>query len=106
MFERFLSRQKVESGPQPLIPGFVENPEIQGLVSRCAQAWRNAFAYTHDGQLDKAKEYKKELDALLEEHKDELKSYLQPYIDLGPEKLKEYAQGSENDSRQVASMLS
>ncbi len=105
MFGNFFNKPKVESGPKPLIPEFVENPEVQTIVSECAEAWRNAFAYTHDGQLDKAKEYNEQLNRLLEEHKEEIRSYLQPYIDLGREKLKEYARGPENDRRQVASML-
>lgn len=105
MFEKFFNKSPQESGPKGLLPNFIEDPKVQSYVTQCAKAWRNAYAYTHDGQLDEAKKYQDELDQLLEEYRDEIQSYLQPYIDLGTEKLKGYAQGEENDRRQVATMF-
>ena len=106
MFEKFFNRPKtVESGQKPLIPDFIENAELQNNVKECVDAWRQAFAYTHDGQLEEAEKYNAEVKRLLEENGDEMRTYLQPYINLGPEKLGGYATGPENDRRQVATMI-
>lgn len=106
MFGKFFNRPaKVESGPKPLIPDFIENPELQNAVKECADAWRLAYAYTHDGQLEEAKKHNEEVDRLLKENGDEMRTYLQPYIALDSEKLRGYATGPENDRKQVAAMI-
>ncbi|OHB16199.1 MAG: hypothetical protein A2431_02205 [Candidatus Zambryskibacteria bacterium RIFOXYC1_FULL_39_10] len=105
MFEKFFNKPKSEQVPEPLIPNFLEDPEVQDIVSRCATARRNAFAYVHDGQLDKAAEYDKEVREIIVENEEKLKTYLSPYIDLGSDGLNRYTSGTENDRRQVASLL-
>jgi len=106
MFERFISHfKKQESVPEPLIPNFVENSETQDLVSKCAEAWINWYAFTHDGQPNEAKKYDKEVEQLIKEYKEVLTDYLQPYMDLTEEKRWGFAIGNESDRRRVAWLL-
>ena len=78
---------------------------MQELTTKCAVAWRNAYAYTHDGELDVADTHNQEVRRIITENEEVLKVYLKPYIDLDEEKRKGWASGNENDRRQVASLL-
>jgi hypothetical protein len=105
MFEKFFNKPKQEQSPEPLIPDFVEEPEIQDLVSKYVQTLRNIFAYIHDGQLEKADEFKKEANDMETEHGEKMRVYLKPYMDLDKEKANSWASGNENDRRQAANSL-
>lgn len=105
MFEKFFHKPKQEQGPEPLIPNFIEDPEMQDLVSKYAKTLRNIFAYIHDGQLEKADEFKKEANDMETQHGEKMRTYLKPYMDLDKETANGYAVGTENDRRQAANSL-
>lgn len=105
MFEKFFNKPKQEQSPEPLIPDFAEEPEMQDLVSKYAQTLRNIFAYTHDGQLEKAEEFKKEAIDMEAEYGEQMRAYLKPYMDLDEEKAKRWTKGTELDRRQAANSL-